>query len=131
MADEWGDQLADAMRDEAPISTPTPTSTRPPGELRQSIRSTRPVIGMSAFRFRLLAPVIQAATTDKGARPHVIRARRAKVLRFYWERGPAGPGIYRFPKVNHPGNAPQDWWGPGLRRQAQPSLRRAARRVRF
>jgi len=27
-------------------------------------------------------------------------------LRFYWEKGPRGPGIYRFWSVNHPGTDP-------------------------
>lgn len=27
-------------------------------------------------------------------------------LRFYWEKGPQGPGVYRFWSVNHPGTQP-------------------------
>jgi len=40
---------------------------------------------------------------DKGASPHVIRARRANYLHFYWaKKGRWFTG----PKVNHPGNKP-------------------------
>lgn len=131
VANAWGPLLADAMRPEAPISTPTPTSTRPPGQLRRSIKATRAVPSPRGASFHLRAPVIQAATTDKGARAHIIRARRAKVLRFWWGAGPRGAGVYFFPKVNHPGNAPQNWWGPGLQHVGQRTLRQAARRVRF
>lgn len=129
VVDEWGDQLADAMRDEAPIGTPSPTQTRPPGELRESIRAERVShFGGSTMRTRLVAPVIQARTTDKGARPHIIRPVRAKSLRFYWPK--VGAIVHR-QSVSHPGNAPAPWWQEGLRRQAQPTLSRAARRVRF
>lgn len=129
VVDEWVDELAEAMRPEAPIGTPSPTQTRPPGELRASIRAEhRPHVLGNSFRGRLLAPVIQAATTDKGARPHIIRPVRAKTLRFYWPR--TGQIEHRL-VVHHPGNAPAPWWQEGLRRQAQPTLSRAARRVRF
>ena len=131
VARAWGPELADGMRKEAPIGTPSPTQRRAPGELRESIKAQRFRPTVTGAAFDLVAPVIQARTTDKGARAHVIRARRARMLRFHWPRGPQGPGIYFFRQVNHPGNAPQDWWGPGLRRQAKPTLRKAARRVRF
>ena len=49
----------------------------------------------------------------KGTKPHKIpiggsAAQIAKgyPLRFYWEKGPSGPGIYRFWSVNHPGTDP-------------------------
>jgi hypothetical protein len=129
VVDEWGDELAEAMRPEAPLGTPSPTQTRPPGELRASIRSVRRShLGGTAFRTTVEAPVIQAATTDKGARPHVIRPVRATRLRFY---SPKAGAIVWARQVNHPGNAPAPWWQEGLRRQAQPTLSRAARRVRF
>lgn len=73
------------------------------------------------------APVIQAATTDKGARPHVIRPRRrGGLLVFYW---PKAGGVVAFRKVNHPGNAPGNWWRPVLERNWSAALRRAARRT--
>ena len=49
-------------------------------------------------------------TVPPGTRPHLIRAKRAKALRFYWEKGPRGPGIYFFRQVMHPGYKPPfDW----------------------
>jgi hypothetical protein len=45
------------------------------------------------------------AFITKGTKPHVIRARRAKVLYFYWEKGPNGPDYYAFKFVNHPGTS--------------------------
>jgi hypothetical protein len=44
-----------------------------------------------------------AAAVHEGARPHVIRARRAPFLRFYWPK--VGRVVF-FKSVNHPGNAP-------------------------
>ena len=123
----WGDDLAEAMRVEAPIGKVTPTS-RPPGTLRKSIKAGRTSQTGTSATTQVLAPVIQARTTDKGARPHVIRPRRARFLRFYW---PQAGGIVYARKVNHPGNAPQNWWGPGLKRRASTTLRRAARRTPF
>ena len=40
---------------------------------------------------------------DKGSRPHVIRARRAPLLRFFWERKGVWVSTYR---VKHPGTRP-------------------------
>jgi hypothetical protein len=42
-----------------------------------------------------------ASFIDLGTRPHIIRARRAKTLKFVW-RG----GLRFYKKVNHPGNRP-------------------------
>lgn len=55
-----------------------------------------------------------AIPVHEGARPHVIRARRAPMLRFYWEK--VGRNV-AFRSVNHPGSAPR------------PFLRNAALRV--
>ncbi|MBN2005810.1 MAG: HK97 gp10 family phage protein [Anaerolineae bacterium] len=52
----------------------------------------------------------------KGTRPHVIptggaAAQMAKgyPLRFYWPKGPRGPGIYFYWSVRHPGTKPNDF----------------------
>lgn len=42
----------------------------------------------------------------EGTEPHVIRAKNAKVLAFFWHDGPDGPGVYFFREVHHPGTAP-------------------------
>jgi len=59
----------------------------------------------------------------KGTRAHEIptggaAAQMAKgyPLRFYWEKGPRGPGIYYYWRVWHPGTKPNDFVGRALRR---------------
>jgi len=126
----WGPELAEAMRVEAPLGKVTPTS-RPPGTLRKSIKAGRTSQTGTSATVQVLAPVIQARTTDKGARAHRIPRSGSARLRFFWANGPQGAGIYHFRHVNHPGNAPQNWWQPGLKRRASTTLRRAARRTSF
>lgn len=55
-----------------------------------------------------------AASVHEGARPHVIRAKHAPMLSFYWPK--VGRQVF-FKSVNHPGNRPN------------PFLRNAAHRV--
>lgn len=55
-----------------------------------------------------------SAPVHEGARPHVIRAKNAAALSFYWPK--VGRRVF-FARVNHPGNKPN------------PFLRNAAHRV--
>lgn len=101
---------------------------RKTGELAHSGRQ-RPFRGSySRFTTGVSFHVIQAATTDKGARPHVIRPHRAPALVFYW---PKAGRVVHLRKVNHPGNKPQRWFAPGLRRWWPRDLRAAARARRL
>lgn len=66
-----------------------------------------------------------------GTKAHIIRARNARNLRFFWKDGPKGPGTYFFPFVNHPGTKPNpynqratDRWMP----DADMELRRISRK---
>ncbi len=46
----------------------------------------------------------------EGTRAHPIYPKKAGgLLRFQWDKGPRGPGIYFFRKVNHPGTRPNDF----------------------
>lgn len=68
-------------------------------------RKTRPlnngdVVGVS---IEYTAP--QGEWTDAGTRPHQIRGN--PLLVFFW---PKVGRTVAFPKVNHPGNPPQNWW---------------------
>jgi len=46
----------------------------------------------------------------EGTRPHPIFPKRAGGwLAFQWDKGPRGPGIYFFRRVNHPGTRPNDF----------------------
>lgn len=76
-------------------------------ELRNSIRVSSRRTGATTFRITAESPVVQAATTNTGARPHVIRPRRAKVLSFYWPK--VGQRV-ALRHVNHPGNRGSRWW---------------------
>lgn len=100
------------------------------GELRGAIAKEGPTVDQGQrFRSRIIAPVIQAATTDKGARAHVIRPRRAGgVLRFNW---PKAGGVVVLRHVNHPGNPPRPWWQRAIEREYAQALRLAARMVPF
>lgn len=66
----------------------------------------------NTVRWDIEVAVPYAEAQAYGARPHIIRARNASSLRFYWPK--AGKVVY-FPKVNHPGNAPNKWWDNWLR----------------
>lgn len=95
---------------------------RKTGVLDESIRVDALGAG-PRYRIEAEAPVVQAATTNTGARPHVIRARRAKTLAFYWPK--AGRTVYPA-QVNHPGNRGTHWWDRTMR---SPVIRRAMKRA--
>jgi hypothetical protein len=61
--------------------------------------------GLTTWRVEAKAPTIQAATTNKGARPHVIEPRKGQALR--WSSG--GTVIFAR-RVNHPGNKGDHWF---------------------
>jgi hypothetical protein len=67
---------------------------------------------LDARRWRVTAenPLVQAATTDRGARPHIIEA-KGKALR--WSSG--GTVIFAR-RVNHPGNRASHWFSDVMSR---------------
>jgi hypothetical protein len=92
-------QLQEELKAAAPIAG---------GRLRQSIRTHVERPSEAVFRVVAEDPVIQAATTNTGARPHVIRPRRpGGVLSFYSQRS-GGRVFTRV--VHHPGNVGTHWW---------------------
>ncbi len=80
-------------QDEAPVRS---------GQFRDSI-GYRTFIEGGALGFRGVMAQPLATFIVRGTRAHVIAARRGSALRFFWPGGPAGPGIYFFARVNHPG----------------------------
>lgn len=74
------------------------------GTLRASITAD-PVrrTGPWALTSGISATAPYAAPVHEGARPHIIRPKHARALRFDW---PKAGGIVFFKKVNHPGNRP-------------------------
>lgn len=77
------------------------------------------------YSTQVMSDVIQAATTDRGARPHPIRPRTpGGLLVFNWPR--AGGTVF-LRHVNHPGNQAQNWWEPAVRDAFARALPQAAR----
>lgn len=105
LAHEGGQALQAELRVRSPHKT---------YELRNSISVQTFRSGATSFRIVAEAPVVQAATTNTGARPHIIRPRRAKVLSFYWPKAGARVAL-RF--VNHPGNRGTHWWDKVMERR--------------
>jgi hypothetical protein len=52
----------------------------------------------------------QSDWTDKGAQPHPIVPVNAPFLRFFWDNGPRGAGVYSFLEVFHPGQVGTGWF---------------------
>lgn len=84
--------------------------------LRQGPRDTGLMQSRTTVVPRGLTATAKAATpyasfVKDGTRPHIIRARRRKVLSFYW---PKRGAVVFLAKVNHPGNKGNDWWNRGI-----------------
>ena len=105
------------------------------GELRQSIQidpanvnSGFDHFGSDRFDMRLIAPVIQAKTTDQGSPPHKIRPKRIGGVLVFVAK--SGETVFAR-EVDHPGNPARPWWERALRATFGPSLRYATLRVPF
>ena len=93
---ELGETFIRIAREEAPAKS---------GKFRRSIRASYSNDQKTmSFRTHHAEPL--GSWIIRGTRSHVIRPVRRKALRFYWEKGQFGPGIYFFMKVNHPGTQP-------------------------
>lgn len=96
-------RLEDAAKREVPVDT---------GRLRESIHAQRVrTVGRFHLESRVTASAPYARFVHEGTRPHIIRARNAKALHFYWPK--VGREVF-FKSVSHPGT------------RANPFLRRAA-----
>ena len=123
----WATQVAGAAAAAAvPIMQRDPRVPHDSGELVGSIRADRDVkVAGSRRTVRVRAPVIQARTTDQGARAHPIYPRRpGGLLVFNW---PKAGGVVFFRHVHHPGNAAHPWWEAVLHDAWGPALVQAAR----
>lgn len=125
--------MPDQMRPYAPIGqqpgTDVGPSFRVPGALRQSIivDQSRQSTGPDTFGARIIAPVIQARTTDQGSPAHIIRPRKAGGVLIFQINGETVGARF----VNHPGNAPHPWWLRALEATWGPNLRYAALHTPF
>ncbi len=81
------------------LNSPLTAPGRRTGNYERSIHASFP----RPDEFRLQADVDYAAALEKGARPHIIRAKNAPMLKFYWQR--AGRW-HQDIDVFHPGNRP-------------------------
>ncbi len=77
-------------------SVTAPTGAR----LRGSIYNDPPRLSTNIVRGKIGSKLKYAATVSLGSRPHIIRARRKKTLKFYWNR--VGHVVYPV-QVRHPG----------------------------
>lgn len=87
----------EALQAAAPVQT---------GALRESLDVHVERRAEGTFVLVAESPLIQAATTNYGARPHTITA-RGRALSFYWPR--AGKVVFAR-TVHHPGNVGTGWW---------------------
>ncbi len=78
------------------VSLTAPTGAR----LRGSVYNDPPRIAATVVRGKIGSKLKYAATVSLGSRPHIIRARRKKTLKFYWNR--VGRVVYPT-QVHHPG----------------------------
>lgn len=78
---------------------------RQTGEMERATKVTSQRLSPTLWRITAANSTIQSATTDRGARPHEIRPRRAQVLRFVAD----GQVVYAR-VVHHPGNRGSGWF---------------------
>lgn len=70
---------------------------------------TRTYVRNGQVELRTYQKQPQGTWVSKGTKAHIIEARKRPWLVFFWERGPEGPRVYKFKKVNHPGAKPNDY----------------------
>lgn len=116
-------RFADVARREmeSDLEEAAPVLTR---ELRDSIEASAASVTDAGVSFEVhTGNLIQAETTEHGARPHVIVPRNKRALAFT-----VGGTRVVVRRVNHPGNAPQPWFFPTVKRWPEIAAR-AWRRV--
>lgn len=101
------------------VSMSAPTGAR----LRGSIYNDPPRAQVGLVRGKIGSKLKYAATVSLGSRPHIIRARRKKTLKFYWNR--VGHTVYPV-QVHHPGRR-----RPNLYMQRAMRLAAFANRFRY
>lgn len=122
MAHEQGQHMRDALRHYAPKVT---------GLFAEGIthRVTEPDARTIQVAFYATGPhAFVLPFLTQGTRPHDIYPRGPWPLRFYWVRGPNGPGIYFYYHVRHPGTMPQEFVDSAVQSQ-EPQMLQALHRV--
>lgn len=85
------------------------------GEFKSRIR-WRTFIGKDQAGVAVSGPEPLWTFITEGTRAHPIPAKNVDALKFYWAKGPQGPGIYFFKQVNHPGTKKNRFHGRAFRR---------------
>lgn len=98
-------QTLNLTRRTAPVGTPGLQSAPTGARLRSSLQSEGPKVTTSLISGRVGSRLKYAATVSKGSKPHEIRARRKKTLKFYWNR--VNRTVYPV-RVFHPGRRRPD-----------------------
>lgn len=83
------------------------------GNLSKNIVTTRGRSNGGELEGRVIALPKHAIFVHEGTAPHIIKAKNAPALVFYWHR--VGK-VVMFDSVNHPGNPPDPFLLKGLRR---------------
>lgn len=103
-------RVVDMAKLDAPVSEVTPTNSHS-GQLRDSIAVLDDTVEGNSAIWTVGSDLEYAGFTDEvDTSPHIIRAVNAPMLRFWWDRGPQGPGIYHYLWVRHPGTRGQRWF---------------------
>ena len=112
MMKQLGSKMVGFERAEAPKKT---------GRFAKGIHYKTFVRG-EIIEMRTYSPEPLGTYITKGTKAHLIVARKASALRFFWESGPRGAGIYFFKWVMHPGTKPNPYvdrayarWYPGAK----------------
>jgi hypothetical protein len=115
---ELGRRWVELAREEAPKRT---------GRFASRI-AYRTFVEDDTIGFRGYVPRPLGRWIIQGTPPHLIRAQNGRFLRFFWQAGPRGPGLYFFRKVNHPGTKPNPFTDRANER-FRPEADRAMRRI--
>lgn len=125
-----GKRLHGLMQDEAPQGKT--------GKFRQGIR-WRSFERGDEVGFDVTMPEPLGTWITGGTKPHPIPIPPrppGKPLHFFWAKGPAGPGMYTFYNVRHPGTKPNTFpgrayrrWLPGARADLRSIARNYARTI--
>jgi len=114
LADRAAALVVDKAKAAAPVSTPSPTNNHS-GQLRDSLdvlESFESATGTGVVAVRAVGSLLNYAqfTDEVDTAPHQIYPLGTHHLRFWWDRGPAGAGVYYMPHVNHPGTTGKRWF---------------------
>lgn len=125
-----GAQWLEIAREEAPVEH-GPGASAEAGTLRDSL-TFRTYIRSDGVEMRAYPESPIGKWVIQGTSPHSENAHTPPPhMVFYWERGFAGPGVYRFKHVNHPGAKPNpfldrayDRWLPDAEKSLQDGAER-------